>query len=146
METSCQAGAAACCCPFAHINWLWYVVAVVVAFAAGALWYSKLFRKTWMEVNQIDPQQQVSKANMISTLLLQFLSTAVLGLMFFILVQQSLCLAIIVTIGIAAWLKSTLKFRMADIKRFWKAAWIDVGYFCVVAVIFMLFASIRCCC
>ena len=36
-------------CPCYEISWLWYAVAVVIAFGTGALWYTVIFGKQWIK-------------------------------------------------------------------------------------------------
>lgn len=67
----------------AGINWLAVVVATVIAFAVGGLWYSKaLFGNAWMEDVGLT-EEAVSSANMPKTFggtfVLQFLAMTVLA-------------------------------------------------------------------
>ena len=39
----------------AHINWLAVIVATLVPFAVGSLWYGPLFAKPWMALTGIKP-------------------------------------------------------------------------------------------
>ena len=65
------------------INWLAVVVATVVAFALGGLWYSKaLFGNTWLEEVGLT-EEAINNANMAktfgSTFVLQLLATIALA-------------------------------------------------------------------
>ena len=132
-----------CLCEiFAQINWWAFGGSVLLVFAVGALWYSVLFAKAWKEVNKIDDTGEISAGNMVFTMLFQLLSTALVGLTFFILTKVSLFLAILVAVAIIGWMKSTLKFRFTNWKIFFKAVVSEVGYFAVAALIFILFACI----
>lgn len=130
------------CGVIAQINWWIFAGAVLVVFAIGALWYSVLFVKTWKEINKIDDNAEITIGNMIATMLLQFISTAMVGFVFFILTHLSVFLAIFVTIAIGGWMKSNLKFKFTDWKTFVKAAVAETGYFTVAAIVFILFALI----
>ena len=132
-----------CLCElFAQINWWAFGGSVLLVFAVGALWYSVLFVKIWKEVNKIDDTGKISTGNMVFTMLLQLLSTALVGLTFFILTKVSLLFAILVAVAIVGWMKSTLKFRFVDWKTFIKAVVAEAGYFAVAVLIFILFACI----
>ncbi len=129
------------CTVFTHINWLTFIAAVLMAYIVGAIWYSLLFRDMWIAANQIDINVKPSKSNMVSTMLLQLLATALIGLMYFVLTPISLWLALFVTLAFGGWMKATTKFRISDTKTFIKAVIVDVTYFCIVALIFILFAT-----
>lgn len=50
---------------FSHINWLAVLVAALAYFFLGAIWYSALFRKSWMKavgVNMNDPGKKTGLA------------------------------------------------------------------------------------
>lgn len=130
------------CGLFAQINWWAFAGSVLVAFVVGALWYSVLFVKAWKEVNKIGDNLEISKGNVAATMLFQLISTALTGLAFFVLTKASPALAILVTIAVFIWMSSTLKFKFADWKTFFKAVVVEACYFAAVAVVFILFASI----
>lgn len=130
------------CGLFVGINWSWYVISVVVVFGVGALWYSMLFGKAWMKVFKVEMPAEDEPVQIWPTMLIQLIATALLGLVFFILVRQSCTLAFVTLIGFSAWQKAGLKFRFLDWKQFMIAASIDVGYLFIAGLLFMLFASI----
>ncbi len=130
------------CETFCGINWLWYGVAVIVAFAAGAVWHTFLFAKTWMRVFKVDIPEKPDTANMVITMLMQVLCTALLGLVFFVLTALSLWVALLALVGFCGWQKGTLKFRYAHWKSFMEAACVEAGYTFVAGMIFILFALI----
>ena len=79
---------------FSGISWLWYVISVVVAFGMGALWYTVLFGKQWVKaVNYVclcganisDGEECTCKGRFPWEMLFQFVGTALIGLMYFIL-------------------------------------------------------------
>jgi hypothetical protein len=136
-------------CPFFQISWLWYAIAVVVAFGLGAFWYTILFGKKWLKaVNyECNCGSNLSKGEECKCpsrfpweMVFQFVSTAIVGLMYFMLTPMSLIMAIFVCIAFSAWTKSMLKFQIANWKRFISLALIDVGYFVIVSIIFIVFA------
>lgn len=48
---------------FSTINWLAVLVATLASFALGALWYSLLFKNTWIREVGI-PEEEMKKANL----------------------------------------------------------------------------------
>ncbi len=132
------------CCPFcglfSQINWLWYVIAVVVAFVVGALWYSSLFAKAWVRVFKVEMPEKMQSGNMIFTMLMQLLVTALLGLVFFMMTGISVWLAVLVLIAFCGWQKANLKFRYVKWNEYFMAALIEAGYTFVAGLIFILFA------
>jgi len=134
---------------FSHISWLWYLAAVFISFGAGALWYGFLFRARWIAAVKYEcpcgadiakGERCNCKPRFPVELLFQFASTAFLGLFYFVLVPVSLWLAVFACAALSAWIKSMLKFQIRDWRRFVALAWIDVGYFGVVSLIFILMA------
>ncbi len=134
------------CCSFCEmfngINWWIYLASVFTVFIIGAIWFSFLFVKMWIEANKIDINEKGSTGNMVFTMLLQLFATALLGLAIFVITNISWELAIFMIIGVAGWMKSNLKFKFIDYKTFFKAAISEVGYFAVSTIVFILFALI----
>ncbi|MGL4908604.1 MAG: DUF1761 domain-containing protein [Bacteroidales bacterium] len=127
-------------CPMSSISYLWYSVAVITVFAFGALWYSWLFAKAWK--NAILREEGEPTGCPFLPLFFQFIATALIGLMYFLLTQQSLAFSITVLVAISAWQKANLKFQISSWKRFITLSAIDVGYFAIASIVFILFASI----
>jgi hypothetical protein len=135
------------CCSFCYlfegINWWFYLASVVTVYIIGAIWFSFLFAKMWIEANKIDVTEKGSTGNMVFTMLFQLFTTALLGLSIFVLVSEtSWELAAFMVIAVAGWMKANLKFKFNDFKTFFKAAISEVGYFAVSAIVFILFALI----
>lgn len=147
METICSDY-----CPFEQISWLWYSIGVIVSFIVGAIWYGILFSKQWMKAVRYECACGADVVNgekctcklrgVFTTMLFQFISTAVVVFMYFILTPISIYLSIIVVVAVSGWMKSTLKFRISNWKRFMTLATIDVGYFFIVSLIAVLFSYI----
>ncbi|MDD2488246.1 MAG: DUF1761 domain-containing protein [Bacteroidales bacterium] len=147
METICSDY-----CPFEQISWLWYCGGVVVSFLAGALWYGFLFPKTWMKAvryecacgaDVVNGEKCTCKSRgVFLTMLFQFISTAFVVFMYFVLTPISIWLSVIVVVAVCAWMKSNLKFQISNWKRYITLALIDVGYFFIVSVIAVLFSLI----
>ncbi len=135
MENCCHA-----CGMFCHINWLWFVVAIAAAYAVGAIWYSFLFSKTWMRIFKVEIPEKVDKTNMIITMFIQLIATAIFGLVYFVLVPISVWLAILALVGFCAWQKGSLKFQFSSWKEFATAALVQAGFTFITGVIFILFA------
>lgn len=136
-------------CPLIQISWLWYAVGVVAVYALGALWYTVLFGKKWIKAvnykcvcgaDLSNDEKCTCKPRFPWEMAFQLISTAILGLMYFVVTPISLPIAILIAIAVTAWNKSMLKFQIADWKRFTTLALIDVGYFVVASVVFILLA------
>ena len=121
------------------INWWWFAAAVIVAFGIGALWYSVLFAKAWVRVFRVEMEKPTT-GSLLCTMFLQLVATAVFGLVFFVLTNLSICIAVLALIGFCAWEKGNLKFEFADMRDFIQAVCIRVGYTFVAGIIFILFA------
>ncbi len=130
------------CGAFCGINWMWYAIAVVVAFMAGAIWHTFLFAKTWIRVFKVDIPEKTNTADVVVTMLMQVVATALFGLVFFVLTILSPWIAALTLIGFCGWQKGTLKFRYTNWKTFIEAAWVEAGYTFVTGIVFILFALI----
>jgi hypothetical protein len=93
------------------INYWAVLVAAIVAYAAGALWYSPaLFGKVWMRLTKLTPEQmnEAKKKGMATSYIVGFISTFVMAWIF------------------AAWLGTT---GNADVKLgLTSAFWIWLGF------------------
>jgi len=138
---------------FETISWLWYSLAVLVSFAFGAIWYGVLFTKPWAKAVRYECECGADISNgekctckpnfsIYFTFIIQFLSTALVVFMYFILTPISIWLSVLVVIAISAWMKSTLKFQISNWKRFMILAAIDVSYFFIVSCIAVGFSLI----
>ncbi|MDP3397885.1 MAG: DUF1761 domain-containing protein [Bacteroidales bacterium] len=134
---------------FSQISWMWYGISVLLAFGAGALWYTVLFGKQWIKVvnyecacgaNLSKGEECKCKSRFPWEMIFQFVSTVIIGIMYFLLTSVSVALAIIVCLAFAGWTKSMLKFQIADWNRYITHALIDVGYFTLVSAIFIVFS------
>jgi len=145
METSCINE-----CPFEAISWLWYVIAVIVSFFIGALWYGVLFPKTWMKAVRYECACKADVANgerctckrsaNIVIFLIQIISTALLVFMYFILTSIDIRLSIVAIIAVSSWMMSTLKFQIADWNRYFRLVAIDISYFVIVSIVATVFS------
>ncbi len=124
------------------INWVWFLVSVVITFGIGAIWYSLLFSKAWIQVFKVEMSEKPSMSSFISTMLLQLIASALLGLVFFILDKVSVWIAILALVGFCGWQKATLRFQFANWKNFVQAVWIQVGYTCLAGITFILFGLV----
>jgi predicted permease len=68
------------------LNWLAIVIATVVFFAVGAVWYSALFAKAWQREVGLSTEQLTGERNMMlimgTCLLLEFVVVLMLGHLF----------------------------------------------------------------
>ncbi len=80
---------------FADINWLAVIVAAIAYFGLGAIWYSFLFQKKWIEYQKIDVNDPEMKKGVAATMFTSFLFMVVttIGLAILI-VRLDLSLAI----------------------------------------------------
>ena len=125
---------------FSEINWLWFAISVIVAYAAGAVWFTFIFKNAWIRVFKIEMPEKVKPVGAILTMTIQLFVTALFGLMFFVLVPISKMISVFVLVSFCGWQKGTLKFRYSNWKEFFTAAIVEVGYTFIVGVIFFLFA------
>lgn len=123
-----------CSISFSEINWLSVLVATVVAFAIGGLWYSPLlFSKTWVKELKIS-EESINNANMPlvfgTAFLLNFISAVVLDLILGTgaSFKTGLFTGMIISIVfIASSLGITYLFSRKSLKLFL----IDAGYFVI---------------
>lgn len=130
------------CGLFSSLDWWVYAGAVATAYVLGAVWYSWLFAKSWKELNGMDENTVITTGNAVLSMSMQLLSTALLGLTFFVLTRISVWLAVLAALAMTGWLKTSLKFRYAEWKTYVKAAIVDAGYFALMLIVFILFALI----
>ena len=72
---------------FDHINYLAVLVAAVVTFAIGALWYSLLFGKAWMKAHGYTPEKlEEMKAGMGKAYALSFVCYLVMAFVLAVLI------------------------------------------------------------
>ncbi len=145
MDQLCSSGS----CPFAEISWLWFTVAVIVSYGIGAVWYSFLFSKKWLKLNNVHCPQchanwaegeqcQCKGAGVFLTMSMMFIATAILALLYFVVTPISWPLSVFIFIAAAGWMKATLKFRMGNFRDFTALATIDIGYFTIVSLVCIL--------
>jgi hypothetical protein len=137
-------------CPLTGFPWLWWGISVVVAYLIGWFWYSKLFTKSWIESERIvckcgadmaQGEKCTCEKMVLWPMLIQLAATALVGFVFFLLTDISVWLAVIAAFAILAWEKAAVFFRVWEYKRACKIIWIEVGYYCIVLVIFILTAA-----
>lgn len=129
------------CQAISDINF-WYIVAVVVVFGVGAVWYSLLFSKAWMRVFKVEMPADVKPGDAAFTMIMQLLASALFGLAFFVLTPISVWLSLLLLIAFCGWQKAGLKFRYTKWNDYFMAALIEAGYTFVAGIIFILFALI----
>ncbi len=135
------ANACATGCPFCGINWMWLIIALIVNFAIGAVWHSVKngFGKMWIEVFKVEmvSKEEMKPIMFIAPMLIQLLAMFLMGLLYFMM--PCIWSKIFVCIAIAGWMKGSLMFRYStNFKNFLKAAWVEVGYFTVASIIFII--------
>lgn len=128
---------------FSQINWIWYTVSVIVVYALGAMWYSRMFAKEWMKVFNVEMPNKFNNSNMIITILSQFVATALFGLAMFMITFISPWLALLTLIAFCGWQKASLKFRLIKWKEYFTAAMIEAGYLFISGMIFIFLALVN---
>jgi sterol desaturase/sphingolipid hydroxylase (fatty acid hydroxylase superfamily) len=63
-----------------HANWLAVIVAAIAYFALGSIWFSMLFGKQWMALNNIPEPTPESKEQMKKMMMPMMLKTLVMSL------------------------------------------------------------------
>jgi len=71
---------------FSHFNWLAILIAALAFFALGAIWYSFLFRNSWIKFSGIDIEDPNAKKGVASIMVTSFLLTiiCILGIALFL--------------------------------------------------------------
>jgi hypothetical protein len=150
LNSSCSSFAPLC--PFG-ISWLWYAVSVVLAFVSGWAWYN-FFTERWVkavnyglcacgaDLSKGEKCTCKPDAKAFLPMIAQLLATCFIGYMYFVLVQICVGVAIIAAVAIIGWMKANILFSTPGKQRRIDRILIDVGYFTVVSVIFILFALI----
>lgn len=155
-ETVCVSGV----CPFSQISWLWFGVAVAVVFFIGFLWYGVFFAKRWIKAVRYEKcacgadltkgEKCTCKFNSLSAMLpmcMQLVASALVGLMYFVAMQIAWEMGVLILFAMIGWMKASILFSAPERKRRCDLIFIDVGYFMIASIVFMMFASIgNCCC
>jgi hypothetical protein len=131
------------CCLFcqsiAGINWWWYAAAIIVSFGIGGVWYSALFKEAWIRVFKVE-MGEVTTGSFLRTMSIQFAANMLLGLVFFVLTNLSVWIALLTLVGFCGWEKGNLNFEFCRMKDFMMAVVIRVGYTFIAGIVFILFA------
>ena len=150
LNTSC--GAICPLCP-AGISWLWYAIAVVIAFMSGWFWYN-FFTERWVKAvnyglcacaaDLAKGEKCTCKpdAKAFVPMIAQLLSTCLMGYLYFVLTPICSGVAIFAAVAIISWMIGNILFSTSTKQRRIDRILIDVGYFTIVSVIFILFALI----
>lgn len=120
-------------CYLADVNWLSVIVATVVAYIIGALWYSLIFARRWQSEVKLS-NEDISRSNMAmifgGTFILNFIAAILLDL--FIGKDSTLVsgmfLGLIVSIG---WIATSLGINYLFSRKSLVLFLIDAGYFVV---------------
>jgi hypothetical protein len=128
-------------------------VSVIISFFIGWLWYNA-FTKRWIKAinyglcacgaDLAKDEKCTCKpdAKAFIPMIAQLLSTCFMGYMYFIFVKICVCVAILASVAIIGWMIASILFSTPGKQRRIDRILIDVGYFAVVSVIFILFALI----
>ena len=139
-------------CP-TGFSWLWYAIAVVIAFLFGWFWYN-FFSARWIKaVNygvcpcgaDISNNEKCTCKPDIKAFLpmiVQLLAICFIGYLYFVLVKLCVGVAIFAAVAFIGWLKANILFSTPDKQRRIDRIFLDAGYFAIVSLIFILFALI----
>ena len=123
-----------------QISWILLIVAILIVYSLGALWYSPvLFGDKWGEI--VNPKFTKPSKEKVSFLpmIYQFIATALIGFVIFIGVRISIPLTIMLLVSAAGWQKASLFFKYPQFDTFVKVAFIEVGYFTIASLLFVVF-------
>jgi hypothetical protein len=115
-----------------EINWMSVIVAAILAFAIGGLWYSPLlFSKIWQKELKLK-EEDLKKANMAlifgTTFILNLIGAAVLDL--FIRTESTLISGVFSGLLVSvAWISTSLGINYLFSQKSLKLFLIDAGYF-----------------
>ncbi len=122
-----------------NINWLAVIIAALVSFVIGWLWYGPLFGKKWMELNGFTKENiQEGGLSMPVILIVNYVATALaaLALAMFIGAEANAGFGIFAGVMIAIfWIGTS---RLNDVlyeKKPMGLFWINVGYYLVIYAI-----------
>jgi hypothetical protein len=116
-----------------NINWIAVLVAAIGYFMLGALWYSFLFQKKWIEYTRVDVNDPNMKKGVATTMLASFIMMFITSMAIAILVelmglhhwQEGLHLGLLTGLGIAF---TSMSINMLYEKRPAGLYYINGGY------------------
>ncbi len=120
---------------------MWMSLSIIVAFGAGAMWYSLAFFKMWARVFNVHKSAQ-EPLPLMRSLVLQFVSGILLSLLYFILAGMSVKLACLAVAAFASLQICNLAFKYGDTKTLLQAVAIEAGYTVVAGAVYISFALI----
>ncbi len=131
-------------------NWLAIIVAAIVYFALGSLWFSVLFGKQWMALNNIPEPTPESREQMKKLMLPMMIKTLLMGVVMAIVIGIFISgLGISNTVGgikfgIALSLVGIIPLVMADmyLMKPLKLWFIDAGYHVIGIILISIIVSI----
>jgi hypothetical protein len=120
----------------------WYITALIIVCVLCAAWYLLVFSGKWIKVFKVDLPKKFDSGNLTLTICLQVVSSALIGLAFFLIAPFSGWLALFILIAFCAWQTASLKLRYSDFKEFNCAATIEAGYTFLAGITFILFGML----
>jgi hypothetical protein len=133
-----------------NANWLAIIVAAVVYFALGSLWFSVLFGKQWMALNNIPEPTPEKREEMKSMMLSLMLKTFVMGFVVALAVGVLVSALSIhnsvpgIKLGLLLSAVGVIPLVMADmyLMKAMKLWFIDAGYHVVGIILMSLIISV----
>ncbi len=123
------------------INWLFFCISVFLAYGLGGVWYSpKILGHKWAEIINPNFKETKEEKSIILPMIVQFLATALLALAIFVGVKISIFQTTLFLIAMGGWQKASLLFKYPYFKKFLVVALIELGYFMLTIIIFLIFA------
>ncbi len=87
------------------INFFAIILATIISFGLGSLWFSKLFGKTWMKIHHADPKEMsMSMKSMWKFFLTEFVLTFIINFFLYIVIMQSTSLMFASVTVLLLWL------------------------------------------
>jgi hypothetical protein len=136
-----------------HINFIAVIVAVVINFFLGFIWYAALFAKAWTKETGYDPNQRPDKKAMLKGMLLVVIGNFLFAwvLAFYLAGWQYIpgadkmnSFAMGINSAISVWIGFFVPVHLSRVvweKHSWKLFFINSGYHLVATVIVALILS-----
>jgi hypothetical protein len=123
---------------FAEINWLSVLVATVVSFAVGSVWYSKpFFGKTWQQELKLS-NEEITSSNMVKIFGLAFVLSFISAMFMDMFIGENSTIWSGMHAGLLVsivWISTALGVNYLFARKSFKLFLIDAGYFVVFFII-----------
>ncbi len=124
------------------INYLSVLVAAVVGFVIGSLWYTVLFGKVWMKLMEFSPKQLAKnkKKGMMGSMIFMFISILVMAYVvdYLLIYTGGVNMTAGAMLGFWVWLgfvATTMTGQVLWEGKSWKLYFINVAHYLVVLIV-----------